>query len=202
MYASANGSRPGTTNIPNRRDAKSPVAFGISRFACSGSAEWWWLRAPQFTGYSDSSSALQLAYDTGKLTYNYAGNAYFVAFGVYYDATAQVRGMITIGGHVQWRLKTHRNLVNILRLDTTLTEWVVGRWLLRRTVWLSASAFYLYSGSAVRWSTRSAWCNSMYSYTYYLNAWKGTSPSGAAHVTSAEIYDARTSVVAFGISYD
>ena len=38
----------------------------------------------------------------------------------------------------------------------------------------------------------------MYSYTYYLNAWKGTSSSGAAHVTSAEIYDARTSVVAFG----
>lgn len=44
MYASANGSRPGTTNIPNRRDAKSPVAFGISKFACSGSVRDWWTR--------------------------------------------------------------------------------------------------------------------------------------------------------------
>ena len=50
MYASETGARPGLTNIPNRRDAKSPVAFGFSKFACSGSASVAWLRSPSHHG--------------------------------------------------------------------------------------------------------------------------------------------------------
>ena len=100
------------------------------RWRGSGSAGWWWLRAPQFTGYSDWSSALQLAYDTGKLTYQYAGNAYLVAFGIYYDALAQVRRLtgapvlrcrpLIIG----FTLLGQQARLMIWKLTTTSTPWL------------------------------------------------------------------------------